>query len=62
MRVVAPAAVPDWQLVVDAGYMGAPTVGLEKLDSDQADAAVEAAAAAERAVLAAGRQPPAWLP
>ena len=48
MRVVAPAAVPDGQLVVDAGYMGAPTVGLEKRDSDQADAAVQAVLAAHR--------------
>lgn len=53
MRVVHLAAVPDRQLVVDAGYMGAPTVGLEKLDSDQAEAAVQAVLAAYRSSAAA---------
>ena len=53
MRVVAPAAVPDGQPVVDAGYMGAPTVGLEKLDSDQAEAAVQAVLGAHRSAAAA---------
>lgn len=42
MRVVHPAALPPEGLIVDGGFMGAPTVGLEKLDSDQAEAAVQA--------------------
>lgn len=48
MRVISPAAVPDERLVVDAGYMGAPTVGNEKLDADQAEAAVQAVLEAYR--------------
>ena len=39
IRVVSPASLPPEGLVVDAGFMGAPTVGLEKLDSHQAEAA-----------------------
>lgn len=53
MRVVGLAALPDAALVVDAGYMGAPTVGLEKLDSDQAQAAAQAVLQAYRAAAAA---------
>jgi DUF917 family protein len=53
MRVVAPAAVPDDALVADAGYMGAPTVGLEKLDSNQAEAAVHAVLEAYRGTVPA---------
>lgn len=37
-----------------AGFMGAPTVGLEKLDSDQAEAAARASLQAYRARRAAG--------
>lgn len=50
MRVVTPAAVPAEQLVVEAGYMGAPTVGIEKLDSSQAEAAVHAVLQAYRSI------------
>jgi hypothetical protein len=39
MRVVAPASLLDDALVLDAGFMGAPTVGIEKLDTHQAEAA-----------------------
>eukprot|EP00887_Chlorella_sp_A99_P003440 scaffold7.g3440.t1 len=39
MCVVSPATLPDDALVFDAGFMGAPTVGIEKLDSHQAEAA-----------------------
>lgn len=49
MRVVAPAAVPDSQLVADAGYMGAPTVFLERLGAGEAEAAIRAVLAAYRA-------------
>ena len=35
-------AVPDNAYVVDASYMGAPTVSIEKLDSSQAEAAAHA--------------------
>lgn len=36
------SAVPDDAYVVDASYMGAPTVSIEKLDSSQAEAAAHA--------------------
>ena len=42
MRVISPDFIPLDALVADAGGMGAPTVGLEKLDSDQDERAVEA--------------------
>ena len=36
------SAVPNDAYVVDASYMGAPTVSIEKLDSSQAEAAAHA--------------------
>ncbi|KAL3151690.1 hypothetical protein ABBQ38_012674 [Trebouxia sp. C0009 RCD-2024] len=42
IRVVPCSAVPDDAYVVDASYMGAPTVSIEKLDSSQAEAAAHA--------------------
>lgn len=42
VRVVPCAAVPEAACVVDASYMGAPTVSIEKLDSSQAEAAAAA--------------------
>ena len=42
VRVTPCSAVPDDAFVVDASYMGAPTVSIEKLDSSQAEAAVHA--------------------
>ena len=36
------SSVPDDAYVVDASYMGAPTVSIEKLDSSQAEAAAHA--------------------
>ena len=38
-HVIPVEAVPDDAYVVEASYMGAPTVGIEKLDSNQAQAA-----------------------
>ena len=48
MRVISPSSVPEGGLVADAGYMGAPTASQEKLDSGQAEAAVQAALDAYR--------------
>ena len=42
IRVIPCSAVPDDAYVVDASYMGAPTVSIEKLDSSQAEAAARA--------------------
>ena len=42
IRVIPCWAVPDDGHVVDASYMGAPTVSIEKLDSSQAEAAARA--------------------
>ena len=42
IRVIPCSAVPDDAYVVDASYMGAPTVSIEKLDSSQAEAAAHA--------------------
>ena len=42
IRVMPCSAVPDNAHVVDASYMGAPTVNIEKLDSSQAEAAAHA--------------------
>ena len=42
MRVIPCSAVPDDACAVDASYMGAPTVSIEKLDSSQAEAAAHA--------------------
>lgn len=53
MRVVDIDTLPKDGLVVEVGFMGAPTVGLEKLDSDQAVGAALAAVAAYRAVSSA---------
>ncbi|KAK9820469.1 hypothetical protein WJX72_010677 [[Myrmecia] bisecta] len=44
VRVIAPAAVPPDSLVVELSGMGAPTVGIEKLDSHQTEAAARACA------------------
>lgn len=46
MRVIAPGAVPDQALVAEAGGMGAPTVGLEKLDAFEPELALQAHMAA----------------
>ena len=40
IRVVGVDAVPDEALVVEAGGMGAPTVGVEKLDAFECEAAL----------------------
>ena len=42
VRVIPCSSVPDGAYVVDASYMGAPTVSIEKLDSNQAEAAAAA--------------------
>ena len=42
MKVIPCSAVPADACVVDASYMGAPTVSIEKLDSSQAQAAAHA--------------------
>jgi DUF917 family protein len=42
MRVVHPASLPARGLFLDASFMGAPTVGIEKLDSDAAETAAAA--------------------
>jgi DUF917 family protein len=55
MRVIHPSAVPGDHLVADAGFMGAPTVGIEKLDSDQAEAAVHTVLEAYRSLAATPR-------
>lgn len=42
VKVIPCAAVPADACVVDASYMGAPTVSIEKLDTSQAQAAAHA--------------------
>ena len=42
VRVISCLAVPEDAYAVDASYMGAPTVSVEKLDSSQAEAAATA--------------------
>jgi hypothetical protein len=46
IRVILPDAVPDQAMVAEAGGMGAPTVGLEKLDAFETEPALSAQAAA----------------
>ncbi len=46
IRVIDPEAVPDDALVAEAGGMGAPTIGLEKLDAFECESALQAHAAA----------------
>ena len=48
IRVISPSAVPDQALVAEAGGMGAPTVGLEKLDAFETEPALQAHAATGR--------------
>ncbi len=40
IRVIEVDAVPDVALVAEAGGMGAPTVGIEKLDAFECEAAL----------------------
>ncbi len=40
--MIDPRAVPDDALVAEAGGMGAPTVGLEKLDAFECESALQA--------------------
>ncbi|BDA41353.1 probable D-/L-hydantoinase subunit A at N-terminal half [Coccomyxa sp. Obi] len=42
IRVIDPEVVPDNALVAEAGGMGAPTVGLEKLDAFECELALQA--------------------
>lgn len=42
VQVIPCWAVPADEYAVDASYMGAPTVSIEKLDSNQAQAAAKA--------------------
>lgn len=46
IRVISPSAVPGQALVAEAGGMGAPTVGLEKLDAFETEPALMAHQAA----------------